>query len=223
MGRFCISSTRPGSKLSSYATMLEGLSPLRHVSACIDTGHVTIFAARRWMRARHPDLDVSSLDPADPVLGSLACDLDEAGSHAARALIALVARVARLGKPMHFHLHDGHLLSRLSPYRVCDHLAFVERIPASTALAPDGTLPTILGAEGLRGVLDAVHAHLPPDRISLTLEIHPTVRLTRKPLGERAAWFAHWSDLTHAELTHQWLANIADQAQLVRRQWRLLR
>jgi hypothetical protein len=134
-------------------------------------------------------------------------------------LVALAGRLASLGKPMHFHLHDGHLLSRLSRYGVSDHLPFGQRIPVSTALAPDGALPTMLGTEGLGKVLAAVRAQLSAADVSLTLEIHPHLQLARAPLGPWSGPFRHWTDLTNAEMTHAWLDQVTDQASLVRRLW----
>jgi len=204
-------------ELDDYLRVLARLSHLRQVSACIDTGHVIIFSAHRSLTARHRDLDVWKLDPSRDGLAALASDFERAGRQATDDVVGLVDGVARLGKPMHFHLHDGHLLSRLSRYGVSDHLPFGERIPVSTSLAPSGALSAILGAEGVRRILAAVLAHLSPDDVSLTLEIHPNLHLTRKPLGEWGRHFIHGTDLSNAELTHAWLDQVAEQAALVRR------
>lgn len=207
----------------TYANIVQRLVHLPRVSACIDTGHVTAFVAKGWMTERHPRLQITSVDPADPGLGALAADLREAARRATEALVGLADRLASIGKPMHFHLHDGHLLSRLSRYGVSDHLPFGQTIPVGTALAGDGALPTMLGSEGLGRVLAAVRAHLSAADVSLTLELHPHLRLARKPLGSWASWFRHWTDLTNAELTHAWLDQVTEQAALVRRLWTAVR
>lgn len=120
---------------------------------------------------------------------------------------------------MHFHLHDGHLLSRLSRYGVRDHLPFGEPIPVTTALAEQGTLPAMLGPQGLQRLFSTVRAHLSAADVSLTVELHPHLRMAPAPLGEWAGWFAEWSDLTSAELTFGWLARVTEQAALVRDRW----
>lgn len=203
----------------TYASIVERMAPLNRISACIDTGHVTIFVANRWMAARHPDLPLAPLDPLDVGVASIAADLAAAGQQATDELVAVVDRIARLGKPVHFHLHDGHLLSRLSRYGVRDHLPFGTRIPVSPAASPDGTLSTFLGTEGLGRVLAAARAELSAADVSLTLEIHPHLQLMRKPLGPLGSLFSHWADLANAELTHAWLDQVTEQAALVRRLW----
>jgi hypothetical protein len=180
---------------------------------------VTVFSAHRWLSERHPDLDLRKLDPLDAGLGGLAGAFESAARQATDDLVDLVDRAAALGKPMHFHLHDGHLLSRLSRYGVRDHLPFGERIPVTTALDRQGSLPAMLGRQGLQRLLRSVGAHLSAAEVSLTLEIHPHLRMARQPLGAWAGWFTHWSDLANAELTRGWLDQVAGQAALVRELW----
>jgi hypothetical protein len=76
-----------------------------------------------------------------------------------------------------------------------------------------------VSTEGLEKVLAAVRAQLPAVHVSLTLEIHPHLLLTRKPLGAWAGLFRHWRDPTNAELVRAWLDEVTEQAALLRRLW----
>jgi hypothetical protein len=198
-----------GLELDAFSALLEAAAPLSRISACIDTGHVALFSARRRLEAARPGLDALALEPDQPGIVEL-LPLFEKTTEEVRGDVAdFTARLARIGKPLHFHLHDGHLLSRHSVYfadhGVRDHLSFRQPIPVPTWVSPSGQLSTVLGEAGLRRLLGAALAELPGESLSLTLEIHPTRERPRKPLGEHAPLFSRWTDLGHAEVTHHWL------------------
>jgi hypothetical protein len=201
-----------GLALDDYARLIEAVAPLPHVSACIDTGHVTVFTARAVLRSLLPEVN-----PDEPeTLGRIPHDrlvavVESAERQARDALAALARRLSRLAKPMHVHLHDGHLFSRWSMFPVSDH-------------APIGWTPknashghALLGESGVADFLRALGLKGQLGRTSITLEIHPGRGRDRRTLGPYAPLFAHWNDLSHAEMTKAWLDLLRDQHNLVRR------
>ncbi len=129
------------------------------------------------------------------------------------AVLSLVASLARLGKTLHFHLHDGHPLAQTAPYGLSDHLGFGETIIVSTPAGGARVAP-MFGPKGLTTIVEAALAALPPGRVSFTLEIHPSGG--RLPLGDASALFSHWTELDHAERMNHWLSELARNAALVR-------
>jgi hypothetical protein len=208
-----------GLELDTFAALIEAAAPLPRISACVDTGHVALFSARKRLEEKRPDLDALRLEPDQPALGELLPLLGETAEQVRTDVAALVERLGRIGKPLHFHLHDGHLLSRHSEffaeYGVRDHIGFRQPIPVPTWVSPSGELGPLLGERGLRRVLAAAFAEL--ESCSLTLEIHPTRARLRKPLGEHAPLFAHWTDLGHAEMMHYWLSSLVEEHAWIQR------
>ncbi len=219
-GRLRVIPGRPGLFLeyaaglapARYAELLESLAHLQTVSAGIDTGHVLIFGSRRHLASRRPGLDAFALSTEELV--RLGPELATVGREAVEDLLTLVARLVRLGKPLHFHLHDAHLLSRWSPFPVRDHRPFGE--PVCVPGAPP--LPACLWPAGLKRLVQMLRP-LPDERLSLTLEIHPSAHMPRLALGPRSGLFAHWTDLTHAEATNAWAHLLVEQAGLLRGLW----
>jgi hypothetical protein len=204
-----------GLDLDLYCRLLEAAQGLRRVSACIDIGHVAIFSAKRWLEQRHPNLDPFTMAPDSAELPALVADLANAAAKARQDLVAFVCRVSSLGKPVHFHLHDANPLWQGSLYGLRDHLKFGQQVSVPETLSPTGIFPNLLGTEGLAAALAAAIAELPTSKLTLTLEIHPTKELRRKPLGENAQLFSHWTDLTHAEITNYWVATLVEQHALL--------
>jgi hypothetical protein len=207
-----------GLELDTFAALIEAAAPLPRISACIDTGHVALFSARKRLEEKRPGLDALGLEPDHPALAELLPLLDQTAEEVRTDVASLVERLGRIGKPLHFHLHDGHLLSRHSEYfaeyGVRDHVSFRQPIPVPTWVSPSGQLPTLLGEPGLRRLLGAAFAHL--ESLSLTLEIHPTRARPRKPLGEHAPLFAHWTSIGRAEMMHHWLGVLVEEHAWVR-------
>lgn len=201
-----------GLELEQYAELIEAVQALPHLSACIDTGHVMVFTARAVLRRLLPEVNPDQPETLERVSRDrLASAVEEAERQARAALLALARSLSRLAKPMHVHLHDGHLFSRWSMFPVSDHAP----IGWDAGSAPCGR--PLLGREGLTDFLRALLAHGAHGRTSITLEVHPGRGREHLPLGPYAPLFAHWSDLTHAEMTNAWIELLLTQHTLVRR------
>lgn len=200
-----------GLALDHYAQLIEAAQPLSHVSACLDTGHVTVFTARAVLHRLAPGVNPD--EPAtlqDVPRDRLAPAVQAAETQALAALIILARRLSRLGKPLHVHLHEGHLFARWSPFPVSDHAPF------GWKAGPDRGGP-LLGESGVASLLQALRLDEAPGRTSITLEIHPSRHRDRQPLGSFAPLFSHWRDLSHAEMTNAWIELLLAQHALVRR------
>jgi hypothetical protein len=194
-----------------FGEITEEVTGHERLSACIDTGHVAIFSARRCFEQRHPGMNAFDLVPSSTELGRFSADLEQAKEAARTAVTRLVERVARRGRPLHLHLHDAHLLAAQSLYGLRDHLSFREPIPVSKSLSVEGEQPTMLAVEGLTRLLGAALRHLSPPELSLTLEIHLRRAKVRKPLGPYGALFVGWTDLTDAEVMYEWTAALVEE------------
>ena len=105
---------------------------------------------------------------------------------------------------MHFHLHDAHPLSTASPFGVADHLSFLTEVPLAFEHRGRRSAAPMFGPNGLSKLLTRVLELMPPPRLSLTLEIHPTGE--RLPLGDASPLFERWTDRTNAERMNAWLS-----------------
>lgn len=200
-----------------FAGLFEATIQTRHLSAAIDVGHVGIHVIRRAYRAHHPDRDVCALRPDSPGLRAQLASVQAGVGHALPAVTALIRRLARLGKPLHFHLHDGHPLSTLSRFGVADHLSFLQTIRLPFPHHGRHLLDGMFGLPGLREILRTARAGLEPAKLSFTLEMHP--QPGRRPLGDHADLFSHWRDKDNAEAMNLWLDLLLDNAALVRAEW----
>jgi hypothetical protein len=209
-----------GNPPEAFAELFEEHRDLQYVSACIDISHVAIKAAQTAFGRAFPGLDVCQFKPEHPGLPEKWEAVESACREARQVVLELVTRLARLGKPLHFHLHDGHPASTLSRYGVSDHLGFLQqlrlpfRIPAPGGGAGVQNCGGIFGPAGLRAVLRAALDALPPEQLSFTLEIHP--QDGRVPLGPHAGLFSHWRDTANAERMNFWIEMLLENAQLVR-------
>jgi hypothetical protein len=120
------------------------------------------------------------------------------------AVLDLTRALGRLGKPLHFHLHDGHPLIR----GLSDHFSFLDRLPIPFAHEGRRSLGLMYGPLGLARIVGLALEVCGPERASLTLEIHQTAG--RLPLTDAAELFAHWTDLSGAERTNRWLSVLAE-------------
>jgi hypothetical protein len=143
------------------------------VSACIDIGHIGIFNARRLFQTRHPEREMWDVRPDSPELPGLLDDLQVAVRAGLPAVLDVIGALGASGKPLHFHLHDGHPLSTFSEYGVRDHLSFLRRIPLPFEYEGERSLPLLYGPSGLRRIVHAAMETSARDRLSFTLEIHP--------------------------------------------------
>lgn len=198
-----------GLDLGWFVEVGERLRAIEKVGLCIDVGHVGIAAARRSFRRAHPELDVASLTPDDERLADLVVDVQGAVATALPAVLEVTDALRRLGKPLHYHLHDGHpLIPGLS-----DHFSFLTQIPIPFAHDGRRSLPSMYGPQGLAEIVSTALAARAAAPVTLTLEIHQAEG--RLPLRDAAPLFRHWRDLTNAERMNHWLAVLAQNAMLV--------
>jgi hypothetical protein len=193
-----------GHDLEWFVQLGERLRDVEPVSLCVDVGHVGVRHARGSFARRHPGLNLATLAPDDVRLPDLAADVQRAVASALPAVLGLTRSLGRTGKPLHFHLHDGHpLVPGLS-----DHFTFLMRLPIPFDHEGRRSLAPLYGPAGLSRILQAGIDACGVDRVSFTLEIHQVEG--RLPLGDAAGLFRHWRDLTNAERTNHWLGVLAE-------------
>jgi hypothetical protein len=115
----------------------------------------------------------------------------------------LIEQLGELGKPVHFHLHDGHPLSTFSPFGISDHLSFLMEMPLNFEYRGRRSVPLMFGRAGLHQIVRKAVRAIGRERVSFTLEIHPVSG--RLALGDASPLFSHWTDKTNAERMNQWL------------------
>jgi hypothetical protein len=192
-----------GQPLDWFAEVAARTADAGRAGVCIDTGHVGLAEVHRALAA---DPTVTGpLTVRDGRLEAVVDQVQTATELALPAVLGLLGDVAAAGATVHFHLHDGHpAVPDLS-----DHFGFLFRLPVPFRYRGAQSLAPMYGPNGLAAILAAAVAALPPDRLSLTLEIHQSEG--RQPLGGQArSLFRGWSDLTNAERLNYWLSVIAD-------------
>jgi hypothetical protein len=192
-----------------FVEVAERLQDAERVSCCIDVGHVGIrqASARFWLR--HPGLSLGHLSAADSRMPDLVADVQDAVGSALPAVLDLIRSLGRLGKHLHFHLHDGHpLIPGLS-----DHFSFLTRLPVPFSYQGRRSLSTMYGPGGLAAIVSAATEACPPQGASFTLEIHQAEG--RLPLADAASLFSHWRDTTNAERMNYWLSVLSGNAMLI--------
>jgi hypothetical protein len=190
-----------------FARFFEAIGGLPRISACIDTGHVGIWQARKTWSQTHPGQDICSLKSQPPGLPQAMPEIEAAVRSALPAVLELIEVLGSLGKAVHFHLHDGHPLSTFSPFGVSDHLSFLAEIPLRFEHRGRRFAPLMFGPSGLQRIVAKALECIAPAPPSFTFEIHPTFE--RLPLGDAAPLFAHWADKTNAEMMNHWLRTLA--------------
>jgi hypothetical protein len=198
-----------------FCELIEGIRDLSKVSACLDIGHLGIRQARDAFRRKHPAEDICALEPSDVRLPKLVDDVQAAVETSLPMVLQLNRRLGGLGKPLHFHLHDGHPLATASAFGVSDHLSFFEEISTPFAHHGKRSLAPMFGPSGIRKIVAGICAILDSDHISFTLEIHPTGG--RLPLSDASPLFNHWLDKTNAEQMNHWLAVLLENHRLLQR------
>lgn len=201
-----------GSTLAEFVEMGRRLAGVARVGVCLDTGHVGIREARRHFARERPDLgaDLAALGPDDPLLPDLAADVQAAVGAGLAAVLQLTRALAEQGRPVHYHLHDGHPLVR----GLADHFSFLTRLPVPFSHEGRRSLDPLYGPTGLAAIVRTAAEAYGPDQVSFTLEIHQGDG--RLPLGDAAALFRCWRDVTNAERMNAWLEILAQNATLVR-------
>jgi hypothetical protein len=204
-----------GLELAAFVEFWRSIAELSHISPCIDTGHVGIRATRAAYAQTHPGEDVCALKSQGPALADRIGEVQKAVATGQSAVFQLVDDLATIvaNKRLHFHLHDGHPLSRSSPFGVADHLSFVSEIPIEFDYCGRHSLPPMFGRSGLAKIVEGALRRVDAERVSFTLEIHPTHQ--RLALSDASDLFQHWSDKTNAELMNHWLGILVTNHELL--------
>jgi len=192
-----------------FVEVAERLQAAERVSCCIDVGHIGLRQATARFERRHPGLDLKKLSPVDDRLPGLVADVQDAVGSALPHVLDVTQSIGRLGKPVHFHLHDGHPL--IPGLR--DHFSFLTRLPIPFSHEGRRSLSTMYGPAGLASIVSAAVEACAPQGVSFTFEIHQVDG--RLPLGDAAWLFPHWQDTTNAERMNHWLSVLSENALLV--------
>jgi hypothetical protein len=193
-----------------FAELAEKVADLTRISFCVDTGHVGIRQARAHLARAAQSGGLGALRLGDPRLPELADAVQDAVATALPAVLELTRRLGAIGKPVHFHLHDGHpLIAGLA-----DHFSFLTQVPVPFTYERRRSLPPLYGPAGLASIVTTAVQACGVERASLMLEIHQVEG--RLPLGDAAGLFRHWRDTTNAERMNYWQAVLAENHLLVR-------
>jgi hypothetical protein len=192
-----------------FVEMAKRIADLERMSCCIDVGHIGIKQAGSSFAGRHPDLDLGRLSPEDDRLPAVVDDVQLAVKSALPVILDMIGSIGGIGKPLHFHLHDGHpLVPGLS-----DHFSFLTRLPVPFEHEGRCSLSTLYGPSGLGAIVSTAIDACAPGAPSFTLEIHQVQG--RSPLGDAAEIFHRWTDLTNAERMNYWLSVLAENSMLI--------
>lgn len=192
-----------------FAEIAGRLQDATQVSCCIDVGHIGIRQAGARFGRDHPGLRLSDLDVADPRLPDLAGDVQAAVGDALGDVQEVIRSVGKLGKPVHFHLHDGHPLVP----GLADHFSFLTRLPVPFSYDGRRSLSMLYGPGGLASIVSTAIGACRPGGVSFTIEVHQAEG--RLPLGDAASLFRNWRDTTNAERMNYWLDVLSQNAMLI--------
>jgi hypothetical protein len=203
-----------GLEPEQFAGLFEESRDLQRVCPAIDVSHVAIHLCRTLYARDYPGEEVCALRPDSPGLAGRLDAVQAVAAQARAGAVGLTARLARLGTPLHFHLHDGHPLSIHSQFGVSDHLSFLQQIVLPFPYRGRHGVAGVFGIGGLRELVTAALAIPPAGRVSFMIEVHP--QEGRSPLHEHRELFGAWSDLANAERMNYWLDRLVDNATLLR-------
>ena len=196
-----------------FITLFKNIENLQHVSACIDVGHIGIRQAKNTYAQNYPNEDLSSITLNDASLPEIIDNVELAVKSALPTVIDIIKELSKLGKHLHFHLHDGHPLLRVGPYSLSDHISFFDKIPIPFKHKGNRFLYTMFGPKGLSAIVTESIRHIDTNLISFTLEIHETDKCL--PLANASNLFSHWKDMTNAEKMNNWLSILTSNHQLL--------
>lgn len=203
-----------GLDIEKYLTFFKRISDCEKISACIDIGHVGIRAAQLTYAETHPNEDICQLTPDYPDLLAKIDDVKKAVASGLPTVLRMIKELGKLKKPLHFHLHDGHPLSTLSPYGVCDHLSFFQEIRIPFEHDGQDVVPLLFGPSGVTKIVQAALDEMPVTQLSFSLEIHP--QYDRLALEQYDFLFQTWKDKSRAEQMNSWLEMITHNFQLLK-------
>ncbi len=185
-----------------FSRVFELSRDLRYVLPCVDVGHVGIRVCQLVHANRTDGAEICALSPTTEGFPEMLQAVQHDVAEALPAVLALIGRLGAMRRPLHLHLHDGHPLSTLSPYGVCDHLSFDQEIRLPFAWGGRKLMQGMFGLAGLRAIVAKAMSLIPPEHMSFMLEIHP--QAGRLPLGAAVDRFAHWADVSNAERMAFW-------------------
>lgn len=193
-----------GMEPERFVELAQQIVDIQGASVCIDIGHIGIRESRRRLAQIHTNLDIDTLRKEAGRAPELISDVQSAIRSSRQVVLDMIRAIGKIGKPLHFHLHDGHPLIRGLP----DHFSFLSRLPVPVNWDGRYSLEPMYGLNGLAQVLKTIAMNCPSDRVSITIEVHQTEG--RLPLGNATELFTHWEDLTNAERMNYWLSVLAD-------------
>ena len=192
-----------------FVEVAERLQAAERVSCCIDVGHMGLRQAAASFGNSHPGLNLKKLSPVDDRLPDLVADVQDAVGSALPHVLDVMRSLARLGKHLHFHLHDGHPLVP----GLRDHFSFLTRLPIPFSYQGRQSLGMMYGPGGLASIVSAAIEACSPQGVSFTFEVHQVEG--RLPLTDAAWLFPHWQDITNAERMNYWLSVLSENAMLL--------
>jgi len=190
-----------------FVEVAERLQTAERVSCCVDVGHIGLRQATATFANSHPGLDLKKLGTEDYRLPDLAAGVQDAVGSALPHVLDVIRSLGRLGKHVHFHLHDAHPL--VSGLR--DHFSFLIRLPVPFSHQGRRSLNMMYGPDGLASIVSTAAGAC--ERASFTLEIHQVEG--QLPLADAAWLFSHWRDTTNAERMNYWLSVLSENALLI--------
>ena len=192
-----------------FVEVMERLRPVTRISCCIDVGHLGIKQACTSFVHQHPGLELWTLSAEDDRLPALATDVQRAIDTALPTVLEITRSLGKIGKLLHFHLHDGHPLIR----GLSDHFSFLTRVPIPFSYAGRRSLSTLYGPSGLKDIVSNALQACHSGGVSFTLEIHQAEG--RLPLADAAELFGHWKNIVNGERMNYWLSVLAENALLL--------
>ena len=192
-----------------FVEVAERLQEAERVSCCLDVGHIGIRQASASFARSNPGLSLGDLHPEDGRLPEVVASVQDAVHSALPCVLDVTRAIGRLGKQMHFHLHDGHPLTP----GLHDHFTFLTRLPIPFSYQGRRSLSMMYGPDGLASMVRTAVEACGPRGVSFTLEIHQVEG--RLPLADAARLFSHWRDLTNAERMNYWLSVLGENAILI--------
>ena len=137
-----------------FVELAEKLQDAERVSCCIDIGHLGNRQASARFARSHPGLNLVDLNPGDGRLPDLAADVQDAVHSALGDVLDVTRAIGRLGKHVHFHLHDGHPLIP----GLADHFSLLTRLPIPFSYQGRRSLSMMYKPGGLAAIVPAAIA-----------------------------------------------------------------
>ena len=114
-----------GMEPERFVELAQQIVDIQGASVCIDIGHIGIRESRRRLAQIHTNLDIDTLRKEAGRAPELISDVQSAIRSSRQGVLDMIRAIGKIGKPLHFHLHDGHPLIRGLP----DHFSFLSRLP----------------------------------------------------------------------------------------------